>query len=242
MCKIKEYTKSMQQSLISVMLRFDTYLLEDEKEGVIKMLRNVFGGNITESFMSEYLQQVLDIDSIALLHNSTITDILKTHVLILDDVKISNYVCQIFVHKYFIAIYCKDGGIDIPILKNEIISQVQKQITDKSYDLPAEYLCIRLLHHLNELNNQELWGILDKSAFSVIDAVTFNGRYTDTSSRDSINIDLTRTISPSEKEGCSNIAIQTMACVSLKYLSQSIEYLDTMLDLSKEEISRCFNI
>lgn len=233
MCKIKKYTEDMQSHLNSVLFRFDSYLLEDDKNDAIKTLRDIFGGSPAESFMNDYLQQKLDVDSIASVHDISITEVLNTTVLILRGVKIDDYECEIFVHKYFIALFFRTNGIDLSLL--------QKRVGDNIVKLaqPVESLCIRLSYSIN-ISNKEIWNVIDKTAFPIMDESVYNGRYTDSALKGNISIDLTRTISPASQSEFSDIVIQTMAFTSLNNMNNSIESIKNMIGLSTEEITRCF--
>ena len=67
-----------------------------------------------------------------------------------------------------------------------------------------------MFHSVANLKNEDLWDVLDKSAFPIIEGNIPNGRYSDTLTRENVNIDLVRTISPSQEEGLSDIYIQAM--------------------------------
>lgn len=233
MCKIKKYTEDMQSHLNSVLFRFDSYLLEDDKNDAIKTLRDIFGGNPAESFMDEYLQQILDVDSIASVHGISITEVLNTTVLMLRGVKCEDYECEIFVHKYFIALFFRTNGIDLSLLQKRVGDNIVKVAQ------PVESLCIRLSYSIN-ISNKELWNVIDKTAFPIMDESVYNGRYTDSALKGNISIDLTRTISPASQSEFSDIVIQTMAFASLNNMNNSIESIKNMIGLSTEEITRCF--
>lgn len=237
MCKIKEYSPLMQSYLNSVFLRFDNYLLEEDKNRTILTLREIFGGNPTESYLDEYLQHILDVDGIASTHDISITEVLRTTVLILRDITLEECKCEIFVHKFFIAFYFEKEGIDLNNLRNVL----ELKLKEIKMNIPIEDLCIRLFYLIANIHNEQLWSIIDKSAFPIIEGNSYNGRYTDSTSRDNISIDLTRTISPSEERGYSNIAIQTMAFASFDFINGSNEIIKTMIESSKEEITRCFS-
>lgn len=240
MCRIKRYSQCIQDTLISVMLRFDTYLLEDDKECVIKILRDTFGGNLAELNMDDYLQQKLDVDSIALIHETSITEVIRTPALILKDIRFEGSICDIYVHKYFISLYCETRQtykIDLSNLQQTI----KNRIVDNKNDISIISCCVRMFHSVANLKNEDLWDVLDKSAFPIIEGNIPNGRYSDTLTRENVNIDLIRTISPSQEEGLSDIYIQAMTFVSLENIRQSIEYIDNMFQFSKEEVSRCFS-
>ena len=124
---------------------------------------------------------------------------------------------------------------------NSLKNALGLKLKEIKMNIPVDDLCIRLFYLIKNTRNDLLWSIIDKTAFPIIEGNLYNGRYTDSSSRDNISIDLTRTISPSEESGYSNIAIQTTAFASLDSINDSDGIIEVMIESSKEEITRCFS-
>ncbi len=237
MCKVKPYSDAMQSYLTSVFLRLDTYFLYDDFREQAKLLKELSNGIPAEIPFDEILEQQIDVDSVADLHDTYINKILDSDLIRLSNASINGMICDVFVNTYFIAFLFKAGNIPDPQQVVEAINQAYLQ----KYNYPLQFSYLRLNYSVLKQEPGNLWNICDRSAFPVIQEGEYNGRYTDSIERNGVFIDLSRSISPSEpKSEEIDVNIQTKAVLQSFDLRGVSLNIGEVTELSKQEISRCF--
>lgn len=237
MCKIKEYSDKMQSHLESVLLRIDTYLLQEDLSKQLFILRDLFGGTPSEIPFDEITQQTIDIDSVADLHDAYLNNILDSNIIYcLKNASVEGINQDIYLNKFFVAFYVQSNKYHI----ENIILSIKDTYFQKQ-DIPTIYSYLRLNYHLENIPNKELWDICDKSAFPIMEEVDYNGKYTDTIERDKIFIDLSRSISPCNSDaGRYDVNIQTKTIFAAPILNEVKGRILDAARQSKNEITRCF--
>lgn len=224
----------MQSYLDHVLLRLDTYLLYDDYKKHTQELKNLSNGTPSEIFFDEGNMQLIDIDSVADLHNTYINKILETNMICLKNGQLSDIKCDIYVTPYFVTFYIPSNGKPIEKIIHTINETYIKEIK-----IPLLFGYLRLNYSICKQSKENIWTICDKSAFPIMEDEDYSGQYTDSTERDDVYIDLSRTISSSDKESrLVDINIQTKAIFSISNITEQIP---KVIELSKREISRCFN-
>lgn len=236
MCKIKPYNETMNKCLNSILLRLDTYLLYEEIQKVALKLKELSHGIPSENIFDEINEQIIDIDSVAELHDTYINKILESNIIYLRNSNINGVECDIYVNMYFIAFkITPNGREDIEYL----VSQILTGLSELSLSIIFSYL--RLNYSIHDKTSDEIWEICDKTAFPIMDGERYTGQYTDTTERNGVYIDLSRTITPTtEPNKKYDVNIQTKAILSTKNINDISEKIHNVITVSKEEVSRCF--
>lgn len=226
----------MQSCLKSVFLRFDTYLLSEDLTKIVGELRNISHGIPSEIPFDDMRQQIIDIDSVAELHNVYINTILDSKKIFhLRNAEIEGIRMDIYVNTFFIAFNIQsDNKIEdsVKAIENSFLNH---------FCIPTDFCYLRLNYAKTKVKQDKLWTIFDKSAFPIMDDIRLNGRYLDTVNKDGIFIDLSRVISSSdEDENLTDVYVQTKAVFETPNSKESIEDIHKAVSYSKDEISRCF--
>ena len=192
---MKVYSDKMQTLLKYALIRFDTFLLNQDVEKYTSILRECFGGSIKEISFNEILEQFIDIDSVADTHNISITKVLQSNSIQLSELRIGQIQFDIIVNKFFIAFLTNkiDGNIEDSL--SPICDAIKKMLETANLDLD---LFLRLNYSVEKKSPDELWNICDRSAFPIMEGGNYSGQYTDSTEIDNTFIDLSRTISSSE--------------------------------------------
>lgn len=236
MCKIKAYTDKMNQYLSTIMCRFDTYLLDKDIQSITDLLRGKFGGMLYDSNFSDDLQQDLDVDGIAEMNDMSISEVVRTPVLIIRNAQIEDCFFNLYIHKYFIAFF---ASVDEKT-NSDLVIQTLKSVLGTLGDVPVNDMILRLFYSLPSVKNTDLWNVLDRTAFPVMDGGIINGNYSDSFDKDDISVDLNRMITPAVEGGKSNVYIQTLSFVECEHICCIEERIGNIIESSQEEISRCF--
>lgn len=237
MCRIKEYNENMQNHLESVLLRIDTYLLPEDLSKQLTILRDLFGGTPSEIPFDEITQQIVDIDSVADLHDAYLNNILDSNIIYcLKNASLGGINQDIYLNKFFVAFYVQSNEYRI----EDIILSI-KDTYLKTQNIPTIYSYLRLNYHLENIPNTKLWNICDRSAFPIMEEVDYNGKYTDTIERESIFIDLSRSVSPYNpgSDGY-DVNIQTKTIFEAAMLKEVDKLIWDAALQSKNEVTRCF--
>ena len=142
----------------------------------------------------------------------------------------------IYLNKYFIAFDIPSYGKSI----ESLIASVKDNYLNR-FNFPVIGGYLRLNYSLQNIANDDLWNICDKSAFPILEDTGYNGNYSDLIVRDGISIDLSRTISQTEENiDRSDIVIQTKAIVQVQDLKGIDMNIMEVVSQSKKEVSRCF--
>ena len=237
MCKVKPYSDVMQKYLNSVLLRLDTYFLYDDYLKQAKVLQELSNGIPSEIPFDEILEQQIDVDSVADLHDTYINKILDSTLIRLRDADFNGFRCDVFVNTYFIAFLIKSNNVTDPY---KAIEAIKKEYLDR-YDFPLQFSYLRLNYSVLKHKPESLWTICDRTAFPIIQETEFNGRYTDSIEKDGVFIDLSRSISPSEpKSEELDVNIQTKAILQTFDLKSLAVNILNVAEISRQEVSRCF--
>lgn len=227
----------MHHYLDSVMLRIDTYLFPEDLESIFQKLQEIFKGRPSEISFDEIIMQIIDIDSVAEMHDSYINNILDSKkVYLLNNANYLGIEQDIYLNKFFIAFNIK--------VSNQKIEDIIKAIEDSFSRLERInplYCYLRLNYSLVHIKKDEIWNICDRSAFPIMEGLQYNGQYTDTIQIHDFYIDLSRTISNNNDDNDVDVNIQTNAIFSTSSLQEVSEKIGDAVCLSINEISRCFN-
>lgn len=237
MCKIKPYSDQIHHYLDSVMLRIDTYLFPEDLESMLKKLQEIFNGRPSEISFDEINMQIIDIDSVSDLQNSFINNILESKkIYLLNNANSFGIMQDIYLNKFFIAFNVK-GPIE-SIEKS--IMAIQDAFSSLA-KIDASYCYLRLNYSLVHVDKDEVWSICDRSAFPIMEGLGYDGQYTDSIQIDDFFIDLSRSIYNNKNDNDVDVNIQTKLIFSTSSLQEVSEKIGKAVDLSKNEISRCFN-
>lgn len=237
MCKIKEYKDATNKYLNSILLRLDTYLLPDDIEKVLYDLRDKSKGTPSEIPFDDINEQIIDIDSVAELHNAYINTILDTKkIYTLKNTDFNGVELNIYLNKFFIAFEISKNDQNI----EDAVNAIRNSFLN-TYNMSIDFGYLRLSYSNVDIDNNNLWNVFDKSAFPVMDGAQSNGFYVDTVSDNNIDLDLIRSISPSsEYAGSSNVNIQTKAIFQTKSTAETSDKVLDAVSFSKREATRCF--
>lgn len=237
MCKVKPYSKEMQKYLDSVLLRLDTYFLYDEYQKQAKVLQDLSNGIASEIPFDEIIEQQIDVDNLSYLNDLYLNKILGSNLIKLSNADFGGGKCDVFVNTYFIAFLIKPNeGVD----PNDAIAAIRdKYLLDNNQ--PLQYTYLRLNYSVSRQKPETLWKICDRSAFPIIRDTEFSGSYTDSIEEDGVDIDLGRSISPSEPKSKElDINIQSKAVVKSSNFNSIADDIINIVKLSEKEITRCF--
>lgn len=239
MCKIKEYSDNMHSCLTSVLVRFDTYLLPNDINEIFGSLKNKLRAIPSEILFDDINEQIIDIDSVAVLHNVYLNNVLDSNgMFFLKDACHDGIGMDIYINKFFIAFnvqsnkHCIEDSI-------KSIESIESDIL-KEFGVLPEYCYIRLNYSKTEIKGADIWKLFDKSAFPVMEDRDYNGRYIDTISKKDIEVDLSRSISTSGEGNRMDINIQTKAIFRIENPNEISERIKDAILISKDEVSRCF--
>ena len=236
MCRTKSYNDCMQSFLDAIVLRLDTYLLPNDYDNVATRLRDLTGAVPSNIQFTEINEQIIDIDSVAQLHNAYLNKILMSDLILLSHAKLQDIECEIYVNPYFIAFEIPSRSIKI----EKAVSSVRESILTK-LDFPLDFGYLRLNYSVNKKNKDEIWNICDSSAFPILDVNASSGQYIDSMKSDEFFIDLIRAISPSEAESdLVDINIQSKVIWEVEDINMITNRIMEVAELSKKEITRCF--
>lgn len=238
MCTVKSYNDSIHSYLDAVLLRIDTYLLPDDYDKYTILLKDLSNGIPSKIQFNEINEQLIDIDSVAELHNTYINRILMSDLTLLSKANLNNIDCDIYVNPYFIAFYIPSKSIKI----EKAIGAI-KEIFLSKYEMPLDFGYLRLNYSVNKKTENDIWNICDRSAFPVLKEIGYNGQYTDSMKYDDdVYLDLSRTISPSDVDSnLLDINIQSKAVFPVSAMKGVADKIMNVIELSKNEITRCFN-
>lgn len=241
MCKIKEYSETMHRYLNSVLLRLDTYFLREDLSEHAKLLKDLTNGIPSEIPFDEINGQLIDIDSVAILHDTYLNTILESKTMVcITHGNLNGTECDIFLNKYFIAFY-----IPIEAKRQTIEDSINaiREVYMNRHNIPLLFSYLRLNYSVERCGKKDLWEICDRSAFPVMEGNVYNGQYTDSIERNGMYIDLSRTISPSDaKSALYDVNIQTKTLFPVSDIKGATEKIPSAVKESKDEISRCFRI
>lgn len=236
MCKIKEYTNAMHSNLTSVLLRFDTYFLYDEYSKHAAILNEWFGGTPSEILFDEISNQLLDVDSIAELHDTFLNTVMSSKLIRIKSARLDDIECDIYINPYFVAFDIIINGKSI----EELINIIREAYIKKT-EINLLFCYFRLIYSVCKVSQDLIWEICDRSAFPIMEEGGYSGQYTDSTEKEDVSIDLSRLISPSDKESSlTDIIIQSKAICPVSNMKEATEVMDKLILLSKNEISRCF--
>lgn len=237
MCRIKSYNNKMQDYLDSILLRLDTYFLPDDYDKYAMLLKDLSGGIPSKIQFNEINEQLIDIDSVAELHNMYLNRILTSDLTLLSKAKLNDIKCDIYINPYFIAFDIPSRSIQI----EDAIGAVKELFLDK-FEIPLNFCYLRLNYSVIKKTEDEIWDICDRSAFPVLESNNgYNGQYTDSMTYDDIFLDLSRTISSSDSNsGLLDSNIQTKAVFRVSDTKNVAEEIMNVVEFSKQEITRCF--
>lgn len=227
----------MQNYLDSVLLRLDTYLLPDDYDKYAMLLKDLSGGIPSKIQFDEINEQLIDIDSVAELHNMYLNRILSSDLTLLSKAKLNDIKFDIYINPYFIAFDIPSRSINI----EDAIGAVKELFIDK-VEIPLNFCYLRLNYSVIKKTEDEIWNICDRTAFPVLETTNgYNGQYTDSMTYDNIFLDLSRTISSSDADsGLFDSNIQTKAILRVSDSKEVSAKIMNVVEFSKQEITRCF--
>lgn len=241
MCKRKEYNVNFSQYLEEVIFGIVYASFSDFVSNYILYFKKEFPEtSFRERVISQYEEQIVDIDDIATDLNLTLEDVLQEKIYVLN-LNLKGYDFTVFIGRQYLVIRVKLSGKD---LSDECIESLEKMLNTQSIAENIEIVDFncRMLHSIISPSEKELGDILDMGVFTGIEADIKNSRYVDTYLYGDYHISLIRELRDVKLEDNTSAVFANILCSFSAEIknSYSKEDIKSYINCLKQETTQCF--
>lgn len=251
MCRLKPYTKQMEEKNTSVAFRFDFYSMPSFRNKFVENAIKAFDKRgFTERLLTEEEKQTINIDTVCSVLDNSIEEVVSKKVYKLEGISCSDgNEIDLYISPYFLFIYFKrKKDKDVPW---DSLQDIFNLLAQYKEEIDLQNISCNVVFQA-ETDEDGLWHVFDHDAFPTLDTDTMTvGRYADSHKYADMTVELVRIVrigknrqpDGTEIDPCYFVNITSIGSLHDNDLlgNRHNERLNELYAKACEEATKCFN-